>query len=616
MKPILRQIALGLLGLVAFALLLSTVQLPGTTVTDANLSNIAQELNAGQVTKVEIDGLIVQATKKDGTILEARVSSGAPATEQLQTLGVSAETLANAAVTYKEPGALEGFFRTFGPTLVMLVLGVVFFFIVMRQMQGANNRAMTFGQANARQMQAGEGSVTFKDVAGNQEAKEELNEIVEFLKTPKKFVELGAKIPKGVLLMGPPGTGKTLIARAVAGEAGVPFFHISGSEFVEMFVGVGASRVRDLFAKAKKQAPCIIFIDEIDAVGRQRGAGLGGGHDEREQTLNQILVEMDGFEANLGVIVVAATNRPDVLDPALLRPGRFDRRVVLDRPDLKDRKAILAIHSAKKPLAEDVNIDRIAERTVGFSGADLGNIMNEAAILAARQDKKVIEQVDLLNAIEKVMLGPERKSHVLSDAEKVVTAYHEAGHAIVGHLLPHCDAVHKVSIISRGRAAGYTMSVPDEDKKMHSRNEFIDELAMTLGGYAAERTIFGDFTTGASNDLQKATKLAKDLVTQYGMSDSLGPRAYGERNDMIFLGRDIHENRDYSEKTAEHIDSEINRLLSEAKETAMRIIRENRDKMDKLVEALLKEETVEKEAFEQLFGAPTKAPIMKPTPAT
>jgi cell division protease FtsH len=614
MQPILRQISLGLLGIVAFAILLTAVDMPKAGVTEANISTVAQELNAGTVEKVEINGVTAKVTKKDGVILEARVSGGAPLTEQLQTLGVSAETLAGANITYKEPGALESFFRTFGPTLVMLMLGIVFFFVIMRQMQGANNRAMTFGQANARQMQAGEGSVTFKDVAGNQEAKEELSEIVEFLKTPKKFVELGAKIPKGVLLMGPPGTGKTLIARAVAGEAGVPFFHISGSEFVEMFVGVGASRVRDLFAKAKKQAPCIIFIDEIDAVGRQRGAGLGGGHDEREQTLNQILVEMDGFEANLGVIVVAATNRPDVLDPALLRPGRFDRRVVLDRPDLKDRKAILGIHANKKPLAEDVNIDRIAERTVGFSGADLGNIMNEAAILAARQDKKVIEQIDLLNAIEKVMLGPERKSHVLSDAEKIVTAYHEAGHAIVGHLLPHCDAVHKVSIISRGRAAGYTMSIPDEDKKMHSRNEFIDELAMTLGGYAAERTIFGDFTTGASNDLQKATKLAKDLVTQYGMSDVLGPRAYGERNDMIFLGRDIHENRDYSEKMAEQIDSEINRLLNDAKETAMRIIRENRDKMDKLVEALTKEETVEKEAFEQLFGAPVKAPLMQPTP--
>jgi cell division protease FtsH len=615
MKPLLRQISLALLGLIAFGFLLSFVNIPQTNIEDTNLSAIAQELNAGTIAKVEVDGLTVQATKKDGVILEARKDPSGSLLEQLQSFGVTEETLAGAAITYKEPSAGEAFIRTFGPTLVMLILGIFFFFIVMRQMQGANSKAMTFGQSNARQMQAGEGSVTFKDVAGNVEAKEELNEIVEFLKTPKKFVELGAKIPKGVLLMGPPGTGKTLIARAVAGEAGVPFFHISGSEFVEMFVGVGASRVRDLFAKAKKQAPCIIFIDEIDAVGRQRGTGLGGGHDEREQTLNQILVEMDGFEPNLGVIVIAATNRPDVLDPALLRPGRFDRRVTLDRPDLKDRKAILNIHALKKPLAEDVNLDRIAERTVGFSGADLGNIMNEAAILAARQDKKLIEQIDLLNAIEKVMLGPERKSHVLSDAEKVVTAYHEAGHAIVGHLLPHCDAVHKVSIISRGRAAGYTMSIPDEDKKMHSRNEFIDELAMTMGGYAAEREIFGDFTTGASNDLQKATKLAKDIVTQYGMSDTLGPRAYVDRGDAVFLGRDLHENRDYSDKTAEQIDSEINRLLLEAKDTAMRVIRENRDKMDLLVAELIKEETVEKEAFEKLFGSPVKAPLMKPTPA-
>ncbi len=415
--------------------------------------------------------------------------------------------------------------------------------------------------------------------------------------------------------MGPPGTGKTLIARAVSGEANVPFFHISGSEFVEMFVGVGASRVRDLFAKAKKAAPCIIFIDEIDAVGRQRGAGLGGGHDEREQTLNQILVEMDGFDPNLGVIVIAATNRPDVLDSALLRPGRFDRRVILDRPDLKDREAILKIHAENKPLGADVDLHRVAERTTGLAGADLMNVINEAAIFAARRDQKVIMQKDLLDSIEKVLIGPERKSHILSDAERAITAYHESGHAVVGHMLPHCDDVHKVSIISRGRAAGYTMSIPDEDKKMHSRSEFIDELAMMLGGYVAESEIFGDLTTGASNDLQRATQLAKELVTQYGMSDVLGPRTYGVGDEMVFLGKQIHESRDYSEKIAERIDEEMNKLLNDAKETARRIIREQRPKMDAVVKHLLEKETIEKEEFIALIGPAVKATTLVPLPA-
>ena len=482
-------------------------------------------------------------------------------------------------------------------------------------MQGANNRAMSFGQSRAREVTSKKNRITFKNVAGAKEAKEELHEIVDFLKSPKKFVDVGAKIPKGVLLMGAPGTGKTLLARAVAGEANAPFFHLSGSEFVEMFVGVGASRVRDLFTKAKKAAPCIVFIDEIDAVGRQRGAGLGGGNDEREQTLNQILVEMDGFDPNSGVIVIAATNRPDVLDPALLRPGRFDRRVVLDMPSLKDREAILKIHVKGKPVAKEVDLKRVAQRTVGFSGADLMNVMNEGAILAARQNKKKVEQKDLLEAIEKVMLGPERKSRVLSDNERKITAYHEAGHAIVGHVLPYTDEVHKISIISRGPAAGYTMSVPDEDKRMQFRQEYVDDMAMMLGGYAAEKLIFGDITTGASSDLQKATKVARSLVMRFGMSEKLGPRTYGERGEMIFLGKEIHENRDYSEKTAETIDSEISELIAAAFRTAKETIVKHRAVLEEIVKELLEKETIEKEAFEKIAGMPSKPPKLRIQPA-
>ncbi|HSD12188.1 MAG TPA: ATP-dependent zinc metalloprotease FtsH, partial [Patescibacteria group bacterium] len=426
-----------------------------------------------------------------------------------------------------------------------------------------------------------------------------------FLKHPAKFKEIGARIPKGVLLVGPPGTGKTLIARAVAGEAGVPFVSVTGSDFMEMFVGVGASRVRDLFTRAKKSAPCIVFIDEIDAVGRQRGAGLGGSHDEREQTLNQILTEMDGFEPNQGVIVLAATNRPDVLDPALLRPGRFDRRVVLDEPDINDRESILAIHSKNKPLEDDVDLRRLAQRTPGFSGADLANLINEGAILAARRNKKKVGMTELVESIEKVLLGPERKSHILSEDERRVTAYHEAGHALVSHILPNADPVHKVSIISRGSAAGYTLKLPAEDRRMQRKAEFIDDLAVSLGGYVAEMEIFGkeNLTTGASNDLRQATRLARRLITDYGMSEKLGPRTYGEKEEMVFLGKEIHHERDYSEKVAEMIDHEITTLLMDAMETARRIIREHRDKMEKIVATLLEKETIEKEEFEAVMGS-------------
>ncbi|HLA26122.1 MAG TPA: ATP-dependent zinc metalloprotease FtsH [Patescibacteria group bacterium] len=492
------------------------------------------------------------------------------------------------------------------PFLIPFLIILGFFWFMSRQVQGMNNRAMSFGQSGAKEAEpkGGKDRVAFKDVAGVKEAKEELQEIVEFLKTPKKFTSLGAKIPKGVLLMGGPGTGKTLLARAVAGEADVPFFHISGSEFVEMFVGVGASRVRDLFRKAKKVAPCIIFIDEIDAVGRQRGAGLGGSHDEREQTLNQILVEMDGFEVGANVIVMAATNRPDVLDPALLRPGRFDRRVIIDEPDIADREAILKVHAKNKPMAEEVSLRKVAERTPGFSGADLANLLNEAAILTARRNKKKIGFEECVESIEKVMLGPERRSRVMSEKEKKITAYHEAGHALVAHELPNTDPVHKISIIARGRAGGYTLKLPIEDKHYHSKTELIENLAVMLAGQVVEKEIFGDITTGASNDLMQATKLARKLVTQYGMSDIIGPRTFGEKEEMIFLGREIREHRDYSEKAAEAIDSEVSKFLKKAYTTAKNIVKEKYSVLEEIVKKLMEKETLEREEFEAIFKTP------------
>ena len=514
--------------------------------------------------------------------------------------GVNADKISKLSIEYKNGSVASNIAGIVLPFLVPFVLIALFIYFLMRQVQGTNNRALSFGQSTVRLNDERKNKVRFSDVAGSKEAKEELSEIVEFLRYPQKFLALGAKIPKGVLLLGSPGVGKTLLARAVAGEANVPFFHISGSEFVEMFVGVGASRVRDLFKKAKKNAPCIVFIDEIDAVGRQRGTGLGGGHDEREQTLNQILVEMDGFETDTNVIVIAATNRPDVLDPALLRPGRFDRQVVLDLPDIKDREEILKVHSKNKPLATGVNLRQIAERTPGFSGADLANLINEGAILAARSNKKQIEADDLREAIEKVMLGPQRKSHILSVKEKEITAYHEGGHALVGSVLPFSDPVHKVTILSRGRAAGYTMKLPSEDKHLHTKSSFLDEIAALLGGYAAEKLVFNELTTGASNDLKVATNMARRLVTSYGMSDVLGPVTLGENHEMVFLGKDLGEQRNYSEEVARNIDAEVRRIMTEASQRATDALTKYRTHLNTIAARLIKEETLEQDQFAEI----------------
>jgi cell division protease FtsH len=485
--------------------------------------------------------------------------------------------------------------------LPLLIIGG-FIFFMMRQAQGTNNQAMSFGKSRARMFLGSKTVVTFSDVAGVDEAKTELQEVVEFLKYPEKFNSLGARIPRGVLLVGPPGTGKTLMARAVAGEAGVPFFSISGSEFVEMFVGVGASRVRDLFDQAKRNSPCIVFVDEIDAVGRQRGAGLGGSHDEREQTLNQILVEMDGFDTNTNVIVIAATNRPDVLDPALLRPGRFDRQVILDRPDMKGRVAILKVHTKGKPIDKSVGPEEVARQSPGFSGADLANLVNEAAILAARRNKKTIGMSEFQEALERIVAGPERKSRVISDAEKLIIAYHEGGHAVVQRILPKCDPVNKVTIISRGMALGYTMALPTEDRYLQSKTEFEDKIAGLLGGNVAERLVFGDTTTGSSNDIEKATDLARRMVTEFGMSDKLGPLSFGKRDELVFLGREIGEQRNYSDEVAKTIDEEVRALIDRAYERATEVLETHRDRLDNLANKLIAEETVDHAGFESLFA--------------
>jgi cell division protease FtsH len=565
-------------------------------------SEVVTKAQAGEIEKIVLQGSELAVTLKGGEALTAKKESEAALSELLLNYGVSREKIATLNIEIREQSGLWFWMGVILPFLLPFLLVVLFFWFTARQVQRANVQAFTFGESKARIVMpdSKKDRVTFKDVAGVKEAKEELIEVVEFLKNPKKFLDLGARIPKGVLLMGPPGSGKTLLARAVAGEAGVPFLHLSGSEFVEMFVGVGASRVRDIFKMAKKLAPSIIFIDELDAIGRHRGAGFGGGHDEREQTLNQILVELDGFEPHEKVIVVAATNRPDVLDPALLRPGRFDRRVIVDLPDLAGREDILNIHLKKKPVAAGINTHLVAERTVGMSGADLQNIANEAAILTARENRKEITEQDLLNSIEKVMLGPERKSHILSKKEKAITAYHEAGHALIATVLPESDPVHKISIVSRGRAAGYTLKLPAEDRHLYARGHFIAELAVALGGYAAEKNIFKELTTGASNDLKRATDIARALVTKYGMSEKIGPVAFGEDEEMVFLGKEFGHARNYSEKMADTIDGEVSRLMHEAYDRATALIKEHHKALTAIAEKLIEKETIEKEEFDKM----------------
>jgi len=561
-----------------------------------SFSQVAEQVRAGNVERIQITGNNLEVHLRDGSQFVSSKEPGATVVEQLQVLGVPAEQIAMVRIEAVEPPDWN---MLLNAGLMLLTVVILFGggYIFLRQFQGANNQALSFGKSRARLYSSDQPTVTFDDVAGVDEAKEELREVVEFLKEPQKFVQLGARIPKGVLLVGAPGTGKTLLAKAVAGEAGVPFFSISGSEFVEMFVGVGASRVRDLFDQAKRHSPCIVFLDEIDAVGRHRGAGLGGSHDEREQTLNQILVEMDGFDTDTNIIIIAATNRPDILDPALLRPGRFDRRVVLDRPDVRGREEILAVHVRGKPLAEDVDLSVLAKGTPGFVGADIANLVNEAAILAARRGKKFIGMSEFQEAIERVVAGPERKSRLLSKEEQQIIAYHEAGHALVSHYLPHCDPVHKVSIVARGMAAGYTIALPEEERRVVSRSKFESQLAFALGGRAAEALAFGEVTTGAANDLEQVTETARAMVTRYGMSDRLGPMTFGQKEELVFLGKEIGEQRDYSEAVAQQIDEEVRRIVHQAYERAMVVLTEHREELDRLAQKLIEVETLEADEF-------------------
>ncbi len=568
------------------------------------INQVVADLHAGKITRLIVEETEVTVIYKDGTKESANIEPGEGFLQQIRDLGATPEDLApdRVKLDFHPPSIWPDIFTGI-MYILPVILVVVMFWYLMRQSQGGGG-ALSFGKSRARMFTGDRPMVTFDDVAGVDEAKEELQEVVEFLREPEKFLKLGARIPKGVLLVGPPGTGKTLMAKAVAGEAGVPFFSISGSEFVEMFVGVGASRVRDLFDQAKRHSPCIVFVDEIDAVGRQRGAGLGGSHDEREQTLNQLLVEMDGFDSDTNIIVMAATNRPDILDPALLRPGRFDRRVVLDRPDMRGREAILRVHVRGKPISPDVNLGVLARTTPGFVGADLENLVNEAAILAARRGGTVIEQQDFEEAVERVLAGPERKSRVITEEEKRIVAYHEAGHAVVMQALPEADPVHKVSIIARGMAGGYTLTLPEEDRTLMSRRKVFADMVGLLGGRAAEELVFDDITSGASNDLERVTRLARTMVTRWGMSENLGPLVYGKKEELVFLGREIAEQRDYSETIAEQIDAEVRRLVNEAYARARAILKEYRNKLDAVAQKLLEEETISRSEFEAIFPPP------------
>ena len=583
-------IAILLAAVALFSFLMPTSKKPG----EIPLSEAIAMSQRGDIEKIVVNEEELLITTPDGTEFKTFKESNANIydIEGLRLTGVVVEVKGSSGIQW---GALLLNF------LPLILIGALLFFLF-RRAQGANSQALSFGRSRARLFPANTPTVTFEDVAGVEEAKQEMLEVVEFLKSREKFQSLGARIPKGLLLVGPPGTGKTLLARAIAGEAGVPFFSISGSEFVEMFVGVGASRVRDLFEQAKRNTPCIIFIDEIDAVGRHRGAGLGGSHDEREQTLNQILVEMDGFDTNTSVIVLAATNRPDILDPALLRPGRFDRRVILDRPDINGRTAILKVHTNGKPLDKSVNLEVLAKQTAGFSGADLANLVNEAAILAARRGKKTIKTQELEESIDRVIAGPERKSRRISPKEKEITAYHETGHALVAKMLPNADPVHKISIVARGITGGYTRLIPTEDRYLATRSQFNDMLATLLGGHVAEELIFNEMSTGSQNDIEETSKIARKMVTEYGMSDKLGPLTFGHKEEMVFLGREISEQRNYSEKVAKLIDEEIHNIIQHARNVAKKILTENKLKLKQIAERLLTQETLESEALETLFN--------------
>ena len=598
MNKFIRNVGFYLLIILVAISLIDYFSAKGPSKMEMNYSSFVQETNDGKVAKVVIVENIIKGTLSDGTefttVLPTYPSENSDIIKLLSDKNVDIK-----AENPPEPPWWSTLLSSVLP--ILLLVGVWFF--IMQQSQGGGGKVMSFGKSRAKMSGGDKVKVRFDDVAGADEAKQELEEVVEFLKHPGKFNQLGAKIPKGVLLFGPPGTGKTLLAKAVAGEAGVPFFSISGSDFVEMFVGVGASRVRDLFDQAKKNSPCIVFIDEIDAVGRQRGAGLGGGHDEREQTLNQMLVEMDGFAANEGIIIIAATNRPDILDPALLRPGRFDRQIVVDKPDVKGREAILKVHTKDKPVDKDVDLNVLARRTPGFTGADLSNLVNEAALLSARRDKKTIAMQEMEESIERVMAGPERKSKVMSDKEKKLTAYHEGGHTLVGMLLPNADPVHKVTIIPRGRAGGYTLMLPKEDRSYATRSELLDQLKTLLAGRVAEEVVLKEISTGAQNDIQRASQLVRSMITQYGMSPTLGPVAYGESRDhQVFLGRDINNQRNYSENVASDIDKEVRKYIEEAYEACRVLLTENIDKLHVIAEALIEKETLEAAELKELVG--------------
>ena len=596
-----KNIVLYLLIIAAFVIAIDAFSGQSANKSELSYTGFIQQVQQKKVESVTItNDHGIKGKLKNGTEFNSYAPSDETLIKTLQDNGVE--------ITAAPPEQPAWWMSLLGSAIPIIILVVLFFFI-MQQTQGGGGRVMNFGKSRAKLMGEGNVKVSFKDVAGAEEAKQELEEVVEFLKDPGKFTTIGAKIPKGVLLAGPPGTGKTLLAKAVAGEAGVPFFTISGSDFVEMFVGVGASRVRDLFTQAKKNAPCIIFIDEIDAVGRQRGAGLGGGHDEREQTLNQLLVEMDGFGANEGIITIAATNRPDILDPALLRPGRFDRQVIVGRPDLRGREAILKVHARNKPLADDVDLKTIAKKTPGFTGADLNNLLNEAALLAARLNKKVITMAEVEEASEKVSMGPERRSHIVSEKDRKLTAYHESGHAIVAHLLPHADPVHKVTIIPRGAAGGYTMMLPTEEQNYKTKSQLLADIRVALGGRIAEALILDEISTGASGDLQSVTNTARAMVTRWGMSDELGPIVFGEQQEQVFLGKNLGHERNYSEEIAAKIDSEIHRIVEEAYKDVTKLLSENEKFLHDMANALLEEETIDSKAVDNLYKyGTTKAP--------